>query len=141
MGNYLRTGEHRIIGIGREVKARRKDGTIFPADLAIGEVRIRDQLHFVGLLHDLTERKRAEEQVVRQGAELIKVSRLTTMGEMAAAMAHELNQPLTAISNYANASRRLLSKVPDTPTCWAHWNRSTPRRIAPARSSGGCAIS
>lgn len=112
MEHYLSTGERRIIGIGREVRARRKDGSIFLAELAIGEVRWKDNVRFVGVMRDVTDRKKAEEQVIRQGVEMIKVSRLMTMGEMAAAMAHELNQPLTAIANYASASRRLLAGIP-----------------------------
>jgi two-component system sensor kinase FixL len=114
MEHYLETGERRIIGIGREVRARRKDGSIFLAELAVGEVRWKNNVRFVGILRDVTDRKKAEEQAIRQGVEMIKVSRLMTMGEMAAAMAHELNQPLTAIANYASASRRLLADIPAT---------------------------
>jgi two-component system sensor kinase FixL len=112
MEHYLETGERRIIGIGREVRARRKDGSIFLAELAVGEVRWKNNVRFVGIMRDVTDRKKAEEQAIRQGVEMIKVSRLMTMGEMAAAMAHELNQPLTAIANYASASRRLLADLP-----------------------------
>jgi PAS domain S-box-containing protein len=57
---YLRTGEPHIIGIGREVGARRKDGTVFPVHLSIGELRIAGDPHFVAFLHDLSERKRVE---------------------------------------------------------------------------------
>ena len=108
--NYLKTGKRKIIGIGREVEARRKDGTVFPVALSIGEARLHDSLHFVGLIRDLTEQKRAEEEALRQRALMNHASRLTTMGEMAAALAHELNQPLAAISNYTSAGKRLLDQ-------------------------------
>ena len=110
MNNYMRTGERKIIGIGREVLARRKDGSEFPVSLSIGEALLGDQRRFVGLIRDLTGQKAAEEEALRQREQMNHVSRLTTMGEMAAAMAHELNQPLAAIANYTAASRRLLER-------------------------------
>ncbi len=108
---YLTTGKARIIGFGRELQARRKDGSQFPAHLAIGEVRWKNNARFVGIMRDLTEVKRAEEQALRQREDMTNVSRLATLGEMAAAMAHELNQPLSAIANYAAAGRRLLDST------------------------------
>jgi len=105
---YLQSGEAKIIGIGREVQALRRDGSTFTAHLAIGEVGWQGRRHFVGMLRDLTDTKAAEARTLRQHQEMIKASRLTTMGEMAAAMAHELNQPLSAITNYASASIRML---------------------------------
>lgn len=113
MDNYLRTGERKIIGIGREVVARHRNGREFPVDLAIGEASVGDEMRFVGLIRDLTEEKRAEEQALRQREQMNHASRLTTMGEMAAAMAHELNQPLSAISNYTAACQRLLNQDSD----------------------------
>ncbi len=107
---YLQTGNAKIIGIGREVQARRRDGSIFTAHLAVGEVGWYGQRRFVGMLRDLTDTKAAEERTLRQHQEMIKASRVTTMGEMAAAIAHELNQPLSAITNYASASLRMLKK-------------------------------
>jgi two-component system sensor kinase FixL len=110
VGSYLRTGRRRIIGIGREVLARRRDGSVFPVSLAVGEVRLRGQIRFVGLMRDLTEAKRAEEEALRHREEMMHVSRLTTMGEMAAALAHEVNQPLSAIATYTAACTRLLDQ-------------------------------
>ena len=111
--NYLRTGVRRIIGIGREVKARHRDGTEFPVSLAIGEVRLPNGLRFVGLIRDLTRQKRAEEEALRHREQMMHASRLTIMGEMAAAMAHELNQPLSAIATYTAACQRLMDKGDD----------------------------
>ena len=110
---YLTTRKARIIGIGREVQARRKDGSQFPAHVAIGEVRWKNNTRFVGVMRDLTDVKLAEEKSLRQRENMTNVSRLATLGEMAAAMAHELNQPLSAITNYAAAASRLLDLKKD----------------------------
>jgi len=113
LDRYKKTGEKRIIGKGREVQALRKDGTEFPADIAVGEVKTKDYVRFIGLVRDLTTQREVEEEALRQREEMVNVSRLGMMGEMAAAMAHELNQPLTAIANYALASSRLLEQDPE----------------------------
>lgn len=115
ISRYLETGEKRIIGIGREVFGRRKDGSIFPLELAVGELDIRGEKKFTGFIRDISRRRDAENELELsrdrlhelQG-ELVHVSRLSAMGEMAATLAHELNQPLAAMANYAQASRRLL---------------------------------
>jgi two-component system sensor kinase FixL len=112
MHRYKQTGVRRIIGIGREVLALRKDGSNFPANIAVGEVNGPEGRRFVGLVRDLTDQRELEEQALRRREEMVNVSRLSTMGEMAAAMAHELNQPLTAIANYGAACIRLLEHDP-----------------------------
>ena len=98
---YLETGERRIIGIGRVVTGLRKDGQTFPMELSVGEALIEHQRLFTGFIRDLTEKHRTEARVQELQAELIHVSRLSAMGTMASTLAHELNQPLTAIANYA----------------------------------------
>lgn len=108
--HYLRTGERRIIGIGREVTARRKDGHIFPIDLAVGEVQSPDHRLFAGFIRDASDRYEAEQSLQTLRQELLHVSRLSEMGEMASGLAHELNQPLTAIINYLEACRRLIAR-------------------------------
>ncbi|MBT8422585.1 MAG: PAS domain S-box protein [Gammaproteobacteria bacterium] len=113
LDRYHRTGKKRIIGIGREVLAARKDGSTFPADIAVGEIKRGEFIRYVGLIRDLTEQRQTEEVALKQREEMINVSRLSMMGEMAAAMAHELNQPLTAIANFAAASDRLLQNTTD----------------------------
>ncbi len=113
MNYYLRTGKAKIIGIGRELDGLHKDGTIFPIHLAIGEVSRHGSTHFIGMIRNLTDNKKAEERRLRMHTDMITASRLTTMGEMAAAMAHEINQPLAAIANYASASERLLAHGTD----------------------------
>jgi two-component system sensor kinase FixL len=105
---YRTTGERRIIGIGRVVVGQRKDESTFPMELAVGEMRSSDRRYFTGFIRDLTERQQTEARLQELQSELVHISRLTAMGEMASTLAHELNQPLSAISNYLKGSRRLL---------------------------------
>jgi two-component system sensor kinase FixL len=109
---FLSTGVAHIIGRGREVEARRKDGTLFPVFLSVGLVEGSEPPRFVGFLQDISFRRRAEEETHRLQERLTHVSRLATVGEMSAGIAHELNQPLTAVANYAQACERLL-RLPD----------------------------
>ncbi len=106
--HYLKTGERRIIGIGRVVVGRRKDGSTFPMELAVGEAMVNARRVFTGFIRDLTERQMAESRMQELQSELLHVSRLSDVGQMASALAHELNQPLAAIVNYVQAMRRLL---------------------------------
>ena len=108
MERYRTTGERRIIGIGRVVVGQRKDGSTFPMELAVGEMKSGDRRFFTGFIRDLTERQKTEARLQELQSELVHISRLTAMGEMASTLAHELNQPLSAISNYLKGSRRLL---------------------------------
>jgi two-component system sensor kinase FixL len=130
---YARTGIPHIIGVGREVEGQRKDGSRFPAFLSVGQVADVDPPRFVGFVRDITAEKRAlaniqaerdqavirrrEEQDARRLQErLTHVSRMATMGEMAAGIAHELNQPLSSIATYARACERFLKSAnPDLP--------------------------
>ncbi|HEX8580615.1 MAG TPA: PAS domain S-box protein [Allosphingosinicella sp.] len=112
---YYSTGERRIIGIGRVVVGARKDGSTFPMELAVGEMRGKDGRYFTGFIRDLSERQEAERRLQEMQSELVHVSRLTALGEMASALAHELNQPLSAISNYVTGSRQLLARPGSDP--------------------------
>ncbi len=105
---YRTTGERRIIGIGRVVTGERKDGATFPMELAVGEMNSASGRFFTGFIRDLTERQETEARLQELQAELVHISRLTALGEMASTLAHELNQPLSAIANYIKGSRRLL---------------------------------
>ena len=108
IGSYLRTGERQIIGKGRVVIASRADGTQFPIDLKIGEARIGEHFLFTAFIRDLTEQQRSELRMQEMQSELVHFSRLSAVGTMASALAHELNQPLTAVANYLEASRDLI---------------------------------
>ncbi len=116
LDRYRKTGERRIIGIGRVVVGLHKDGSTFPMELAVGEMSSADRRYFTGFIRDLTERQKTEARLQELQSELVHISRLTAMGEMASTLAHELNQPLSAISNYLKGSRRLLSDAPDEKT-------------------------
>jgi two-component system sensor kinase FixL len=108
LDRYLTTGERRIIGVGRVVVGERKDGSTFPMELAVGEMISGDQRFFTGFVRDLSERQQTEQRLQELQSELVHISRLTAMGEMASALAHELNQPLSAMANYLKGSLRLL---------------------------------
>ena len=112
---YLRTGERRIIGIGRIVTGLRKGGETFPMELQVGEFAFAVNHFFTGFVRDLTERQEAERRIQDLQAELLHASRLSVMGQMASTMAHELNQPLTAVTNYLEAGRQLLASGASTP--------------------------
>jgi two-component system sensor kinase FixL len=116
IARYLQTGERRIIGIGRVVVGERKDGSTFPMELAVGEMKSNNRRFFTGFIRDLTERQETEARLQELQSELIHISRLTAMGEMASTLAHELNQPLSAITNYLKGSRRLLQGSTDERT-------------------------
>jgi two-component system sensor kinase FixL len=110
---YLKTGEKRIIGIGRLVTGRRRDGTTFPMELSVGEAMIGDERVFTGFIRDLTERQDYEKRLHTVQAELAHVSRVTAMGTLATSIAHELNQPLTAIANYVETASMMLAADPN----------------------------
>jgi len=113
---YLATGKRHLNWQGVEVTAQRKDGREFPVEVSFGEIIGEGYKAFTGFIRDISERKQAEEKLrlseqdlqITQ-AELARVSRLTTMGELAASIAHEVNQPLTAVTNNASACLRLLA--------------------------------
>ena len=116
--HYRATGEARILGIGREVSGQRKDRTTFPMYLSVGDGLIAGKRLFVGIVHDLSalyrEREGYEERLLSLHEELVHVARVSELGQVSAGIAHELNQPLTAILNYSNAAKRLAaSGTPD----------------------------
>lgn len=105
---YLTTGQKRIIGIGRITIGQRRDGSTFPMELSVGEARTAHSRVFTGFIRDLTRRQATEVRLEEMQAELAHASRVSAMGTMASSLAHELNQPLTAVANYVEAARDLL---------------------------------
>ncbi|HEY9010872.1 MAG TPA: PAS domain S-box protein [Devosia sp.] len=112
---YLMTGEKRIIGTDRVVVGRRKDGSTFPMKLAVGEVRRGDRIYFTGFIRDLTEREESQALLGQARSELARLARLNELGEMASTLAHELNQPLSAIANYVQGCRRMVEQMEGEP--------------------------
>ncbi|MBX9945300.1 MAG: PAS domain S-box protein [Reyranella sp.] len=108
---YLTTGERRIIGIGRVVTGQRKDGSTFPMHLTVGEWQSADRHHFTGFIRDLTDQQLTESRLSELQSEVTHMSRFTALGEMASTLAHEINQPLTAIVNYLKGCGRLLQRM------------------------------
>lgn len=109
--NYLTTGEKQIIGIGRIVEAKLADGRTIPVELKIGEAEIDGQRLFTGYIRDMSEQQANALRLTQMQVELANFSRLSAVGTMASAMAHELNQPLTAVANYLEAARDLLDNA------------------------------
>jgi two-component system sensor kinase FixL len=108
---YLKTGERHIIGIGRIVVGQRRDGTTFPMHLTVGELRTGKKHFFTGFIRDLTDQQITEKRLKALQSEVAHMSRFTALGEMASTLAHEINQPLTAINNYLRGGQRLLEKI------------------------------
>jgi len=94
--------------MGRVVVGQRKDGSTFPMELSVSEIMLEGNRQFVGFVRDLTEHHEREQLLHQVQSELLHMSRLSTMGQMASTLAHELNQPLAAITNYLQGSRLLL---------------------------------
>jgi two-component system sensor kinase FixL len=114
LARYGVTGEKHIIGIGRDVTGRRKDGSTFPMYLSVGEGELDGQRIFVGIVHDISSDKERDRRIQELQDGLLHATRLTAMGQMSSAIAHELNQPLGAVMAYAGAMQRLLD-LPDPP--------------------------
>lgn len=111
---YLATREKRIIGVDRVVVGRRKDGSTFPMKLFVGEMKSAAGRFFTGFIRDLSERQESEARLQQIQNELARLARVNELGEMASTLAHELNQPLAAIANYAQGCVRLLKDVDGT---------------------------
>lgn len=111
--SYQSSGDAKIIGIGREVKGRRKSGDIFPMNLSVGELAGPSSSGFVGIIRDLSEETRRAAAFDELQQDHFHLSRVSAMDQMGAAIAHELNQPLTAIMNYLEAGMAVLNKQED----------------------------
>ena len=121
MEHYLKTGEKHIIGSGREVRAMRKSGETFVAELAVGELKFGKKHVFTGFIRDADDRAKAETRARDLQIRLERVARIQMLGEMSAALAHEINQPLTAITNFAETAKRSLgSDAPDLDAIASH---------------------
>lgn len=111
ISRYRRSGERRIIGSGRVAMAQRKDGTTFPMEVQVGEMEWEGERYFTAFIRDLTERQYTEMRMQELQSELAYMSRLTAMGEMGSTLAHEINQPLTAIASYLKGCGMILDRM------------------------------
>jgi two-component system sensor kinase FixL len=109
LADYRKTGERKIIGIGRVTTARHRDGYTFPIELSVGEAWMGEKRIYTGFIHDITHRQQVESRLQDLQSELAHVGRVSEMGTLASSLAHELNQPLTAISNYCEGAREMLA--------------------------------
>jgi two-component system sensor kinase FixL len=106
----LRAGRPQSGGSGREIRARRKDGSLFFLDLSVGEAVTPKGRHCVGILRDVSARIETERRLNELQADLVRLARISALDEMGLALAHELNQPLTAIMLYLQAAARELAR-------------------------------
>lgn len=106
VSNYLTTGERKIIGLGREVEGKHKDGRVFPLELSVGEAHTVEGRQFIGIMRDLTARREAEERIADLRSQVVHMARISAVNEMSAAITHELNQPLTAAQLYLQAAMK-----------------------------------
>ena len=106
---YLGDARARPMGAGRELFARRKDGSEFPVEIGLNPIHTPEGLFVLASIVDISERKRAELEGARQRNELAHLSRVTMLGELSGSLAHELNQPLTSILSNAQAAQRFLA--------------------------------
>jgi two-component system sensor kinase FixL len=107
--NYIETGVRKIIGIGRVTTGRRRDGNTFPMELSVGEAWVEGKRIFTGFVHDITQRQQVQLTLQDLQSELAHVGRVSEMGTLASSLAHELNQPLTAIASYSEGLADLLA--------------------------------
>jgi len=113
IARYHETGEAMVIGLGREESGIRKDGRTFPMHLSVGEIRHRGTRGYVGIIRDLSEVRSSQEQVRHLEEQLLHADRLVILGELTAGIAHEINQPLTAIAAYADAGCKIIGEIDD----------------------------
>ena len=110
LSRYADTGKAAIIGKGREEYGLKKNGETFPMQLSVGEIRQEKGSRFVGIIRDLSDVRAAQEQVRQLEEQLLHADRLVILGELTAGIAHEINQPLTAIAAYADAGRSIAER-------------------------------
>jgi two-component system sensor kinase FixL len=115
LSRYAKTRLASIIGVGREVSGLKKDGETFPMFLSVGEIKREGEGRYVGIIRDLSEVQAGREQVRQLEEQLFHADRLVILGELTAGIAHEINQPLTAIAAYADAGKKMLDRGSEIP--------------------------
>ena len=110
--NFVDDAETRPMGEVRDLFGLRKDGSEVPVEIGLTPIEMNDTLHVLVSITDITERRRMEQESALQRAELAHLSRVTLLGELSGSLAHELNQPLTAVLSNAQAALRFLDHTP-----------------------------
>lgn len=113
LDRYMKGGEARIIGKGRKVRGKRFDGSEFPLHLSVGEFNVTGERYFVGILRDLTAETQEQARLRLLEDQLALLGRRSAVSELGASLAHELNQPLTAIDLFLTAAKRAFPSDPD----------------------------
>ena len=111
-GAYVAHARARMMGSGRELFARRKDGSEVPVEIALSPIHVDNGMSVFVWIADISERKRADRELALQRDELAHLSRVGLLAELSGSLAHELNQPLTAILSNAQAAVRFLAHSP-----------------------------
>jgi two-component system sensor kinase FixL len=113
--DYRRADERKSFGARRKLEGRRKDGTVFPLEIALSEATLNGRRLFVGFMRDLSPIEEEKRRVDALLGELFHASRLNDMGEVVASLAHEIGQPIAAIQNFAAAYRRTKEQTGEPP--------------------------
>jgi two-component system sensor kinase FixL len=111
LSSYIKTGKTNIIGTGRKLRAVKSNGQEFAMHLSVGQVKNSSHMQFVGIISDLSEQEKYQTALAETQEKLTQATRLSAMGELAAGIAHEINQPLAAIASYAQASKHLINSL------------------------------
>jgi two-component system sensor kinase FixL len=109
--DVARADDGQLAGSAREAQACHRDGSVFPVEISVGEAVTSEGHQFIGILRDLRPRREMEQRLAQLQSELVQLARVSAMDEMGAAVAHELNQPLTALMLYLQAVMRTSEKL------------------------------
>lgn len=109
---YVAHGQSKVIGVERKLTAKKADNAEFPIQLSLGEVKSDGLSRFIAIIRDISEQEHLKREAIETRNRQAHLARLSSLGEMTASIAHEINQPLSAISSYTQASKRLLAKTP-----------------------------
>jgi len=123
LDHYIKTGEKRVIGTGREVLGQRKDGSTFPMDLEVNDMTIDNAKHFVGIVRDISERKQAEAEQKRLQAQLLQAQKMESIGQLTGGIAHDFNNMLASIMGYTDLARVELTQY-DNEKITGYLNRA-----------------
>jgi PAS domain S-box-containing protein len=126
LATYLRTGAKKVIGVGREVEGRRKDGTMFPLHIAVSEVQLDGRRHFTGFIRDLSEEKRLER-------EFLQAQKMEAIGSLAGGIAHDFNNLLMGILACSRMSVETLDEDTEAREMFHEIGNAAQRGIALTR--------